>query len=308
MDSYKKLLDNHQYDLIILLSKNDDTSEGLWARLLALIGVGRDDEALDLIAKNENKLMDHLSEMIDLHLEILKQQDKIDEILSALDHYDALPYQSFEVEEKIHHWKKVVLTTQKKTKKRQEDLQEEIKGRLRKAEKADRRLFALFENLKNMRISLFSEEISSYLASEADDAMKTYLLLLLVDNKVMQEFTLLKRGITYKVVPYELDPPFVSNAHMMLIELIERMSPNPSTTNIAIELYNSYVLEIYPETIDEDEYPLLGVTFILLAHHYLREEVPYEEYAEKAEIDVHLLKGKFAELLEILQNIKPLTF
>ena len=61
MDSLKTLMEKNQYDLVIKLTENSTDSISLFYRLSALVAVGKNQEALELIKNKRNILKNKLN-------------------------------------------------------------------------------------------------------------------------------------------------------------------------------------------------------------------------------------------------------
>ena len=71
MDSLKTLMEKNQYDLVIKLTENSNDSISLFYRLSALVAVGKNNEALELIKNKRNMFQSRLNLLIKFHIEIL---------------------------------------------------------------------------------------------------------------------------------------------------------------------------------------------------------------------------------------------
>ncbi|MBS6441946.1 MAG: hypothetical protein KH380_06150 [Coprobacillus sp.] len=307
MDSYANLLQRKNYETILLLSKKDNSASASFARIKALIALNRLDEALDNIFERRAVMLknDRIS-LMTLHIDLLIQMERYDEARQSLDEYDELPYETYEAEEAIHDLRKIVDAAEKnKSAYRHLDV-EEIKEYLLHPKQEGETLFIL-DALKTMNVHLFLKEIQSFLISDQNDTLKTYLLLVLVDQKVMEEVTIQKHGVLYTLSPYELDPPFTNLCYKTLVRSFKENARDPSVFRVCIDLLNAYILEIYPEELNLDDKDLLTAGFLDLATTYLGQKSILEELCQKFSLSTTIVKAYIEEIQEVLARTPRLV-
>lgn len=299
MDSYAQLLMQKKYDTILLLSDKDTSSLASFARVKSLIALNRLEEALDVISSRRMALLEDRLSLMPLHIDLLMQLERFSEARSALDDYDELPYETYEGEEMIHDLRKIVDATEKNYKAYRHLDVEEIKEYLLHPKQEGETLYIL-DALKTMNVHLFLKEIQSFLLSNQNDTLKTYLLLVLVDQKVQEEVTIQKHGVLYTLSPYELDPPFVNHVYKTFINALKENAMDPSILRVSIDLLNAYVLEIYPENFALEDIHLYVASFLDLASTYLGQNSNIEMWSKKFDLPSSLIKAFIEEIQEIL--------
>lgn len=307
MDSYASLLEKKQYDLLLKMTQTDTSMNGLFVRTRALIGLGKLEEALLHIKEHQKEMEVSRRALMTIHLEILLELERYQEAEEALDYYDSLPYENYELEEYIKDIRQLVRHKAQHKPYHQLSV-EEIKDSLLHPQSEGEMLF-LLEGMRTMNLHLFLDEIKQFLLnSQVNDTIKTYALLLLVDQKIMDEIEMVKSGLHYHVVPYELDPPFVGAFHQRMARLFSRECKDPNQGNIALDLWNTYVMEIYPEMVEEEEETLLLASFLALSYQYLSQDIPYETLSATYHLPLNVLQAKVEEIDEVIQRTPMIHF
>lgn len=307
MDSYASLLEKKQYDLLLKMTQDDTSLNGLFVRTRALIGLGKLEEALTHIETHQKEMEATRRALITIHLEVLLELERYQQAFEALDYYDSLPYENYEIEEYIHDLRQLVRHKEQQKPYHQLSI-DEIKESLLHPRSEGETLF-LLEGMRTMNLHLFLPELKRFLLNESvHDTIKTYALLLLVDQKIMEEVELYKCGLYYHVVPYELDPPFVGAFHQRVAHLLTKGCKDPNQGHVALDLWNTYVMEIYPETVEEEEETLILASFIALSYQYLSQEIPFSSLCETYGIGEEILRAKVAEIDETIQRTPAIHF
>lgn len=297
MDSYTTLIAKRKYDTVLLLSEKDDSTEASFARVEAYYGLGKLEYALKTIEERKETLLPRRVECIRFHIDLLLQLERYEEAEKEREKYDELPYFSYEVEELLKELK-TDISHAKEQKGAYHHLNvDEIRSYLLNPKSEGETLFVL-DALKTMNVHLFMKEVQKFLLSSQNDSLKTYLLLILVDQKVMEEITIEKHGVLYSLVPYELDPPFQGRLYQQMLLFLKKGASDPSILHVAHDLLNAYILEIYPEAMEEEEIPTLLPCFIYLGYRYLAMEKDEESFAKEFSLEV----DKFHALLEDIEE------
>lgn len=307
MDSYASLLEKKQYELLLKMTQNDTSLNGLFVRTRALIGVGKLEEALSHIQAHQKEMEVTRHALITIHLEVLLELERYQQAYEALDYYDSLPYENYEIEEYIKDLRQLVRHKEQQKPYHQLSI-DEIKDSLLHPRSEGETLF-LLEGMRTMNLHLFLPELKQFLLNESvNDTIKTYALLLLVDQKIMEEIELNKCGLLYRVVPYELDPPFIGAFHQRMAHLLTKECKDPNQGHIALELWNTYIMEIYPEMVEEEEETLLLASFIALSYQYLSQDIPFATLSKTYSIIEEILRARVAEIEETIQRTPAIQF
>ena len=89
MDSYASLLEKKQYDLLLKMTQDDTSLNGLFVRTRALIGLGKLEEALTHIETHQKEMEATRRALITIHLEVLLELEWYQQAFEALDYYDS---------------------------------------------------------------------------------------------------------------------------------------------------------------------------------------------------------------------------
>ncbi len=300
MDSIKKYFDKGQYDLVIKFTNDSLDEDSLFYRLESLVNLGKDDEALELIKEHGSLIETKQFEVMKIHLSILYSHKKYGEIRQTLEYYDSLPYISYEVEEFLKEQYKNLDNRDFSRNKEFHNLSvDEIKDLLLEPSSKEEMLY-VFNAIRTMNVRLFLDEIQTFLLSDYDDDAKTFCLLVLIEQKVMEEISFLKKGVIYKVIPYELDAPLSDYASMEIIKKFQMEIKDPSIANVANELFAIYAVDIFPNEISEDEIDLLVASFTIIANQYLDSKCDTALVADKYNLNTEILFAKIEEISESL--------
>ena len=250
MDSLKTLMDKKSYDLVIKLTENSIDEIALFYRLSALLAVGQTDEALDLIKTKRLILQKKLSLLIKFHIEILCLLGKFDEAYEELKYYEELPYESQEVEEVLRLMPSYIRNEERKMY-RPPLNEDQLRERLMSSN--DEEVLAALDEIKNQPLNNYLLNILKIIRTHPRQIIRSFGLLLLVNQKYDKEVTFLHFDKLINVVPSSLEEPFIVPGFNSLEEFANELQSfyhDPSIANNAINLVSSYLLYIYPNQID----------------------------------------------------------
>jgi hypothetical protein len=303
MDSLKTLMDKRQYDLVIKLTENSQDSLSLFYRLTAFVAVGQNEQALNLIETKKDLLKDRLSLLIKFHIEILSLLGRFDEAYEALKAYEEMPYESQEVEEVLRAMPEYIRNAEKESYKRHHVDEEEIYKRLLSNQEDDV-LFAL-DQIKDLKIDNYLLAILKIIKSFPKQVVRTYALLLLVANKYDKEIDFLYFDKLMKVNPSKLNQPFIVDGFKDISDLsynFQSVYHDPSIAQNALHLISSYLLYIYPKTLDLNKEETI-VVFGYLAKRLLQiDDSDLKEVCLAKKLDYEKVTSVMNEINEALNN------
>ena len=250
MDSLKTLMDQKNYELVIKLTENSNDAIALFYRLSALLAVGQSEEALNLIKTKRLILQKRLGLLIKFHIEILCLLKRFDEAYEELRYYEELPYESQEVEELIKQMPAYIRKEEKATYRPPVD-EEELRVKLLCHNDED--VLAALDQIKNLPINKFLINLFQLTKTHPRQIIRSFALLVLVNQKYDKEVPFLHYGEIMKVIPAELDDPFVVPGYSSLEEFsfaLQSMYHDPSIANNALNIISSYLLFSYPDKLD----------------------------------------------------------
>ena len=297
MDSIKTLMEKNQYDLVIKLTKNATDVDALFYRIGALLGVGKGDEALACLEKNQKILQKRLGFLIKVHIDLLCILSRFDEAYEVLNYYRELPYESQEVEEILRAMPKYIRNEEKTNVSRKDISEEEIHSRLKSLNK-DQILNGINIALSN-DINLFIPDFENILRGFPLQVVRSYALMGLVQKQVNHDFKFLSEKGMIVVNPSKLNPPFAGKDFNELTKRIQNEFKNPSLSNNAIDILSRYIIQIYPSEMDFDEDYLIGVLFYLSS-----KTLQVKDIKDKYDycLDHNLSIDKFNEIYDIFYN------
>ena len=302
MDSLKTLMDQKQYDLVIKLTENSNDAIALFYRLSALLAVGQSEEALNLIKTKRLILQKRLDILIKFHIEILCLLKKFDEAYEELRYYEELPYESQEVEELIKSMPAYIRKEEKATYRPPVD-EEELREKL--LCKNDEDVLAALDQIKYLPINRFLIGLFKLTKSHPRQIIRSFALLVLVNQKYAEEVPFLHYGEIINVIPANLEDPFVVPGYSSLEEFsfaLQSMYHDPSIANNALNIVSSYLLFTYPDKLDLSPDESL-VIFGYLAKKLLKINIDdLEKVCQEKGLDYSKIKSKMEDVEIDLNN------
>lgn len=274
MNKFEKLIFEGKYDQLLEETKEMNNLDEAYARFKVLVMIEEYKEALDIISKFKKDFIFTLKRRKELfvnHMYILFRLNKFNEMYKEIEYYDSLPYEDYEFEEIIKEYKTKFYDNMEKLQNKQEDDLLKIKKTLLNPTSISETLMRIDE-LRYQDFTSILPAIKEFLKSDFDELTKTYLLLVLVEKNSFEEIELHKNGLDYKLIPYDLDPPFDNDYHKEVVSLIQQYAENPSISALAIKLLSLYTLKIYPDDFFDFDKNDIVVSFLELAAEALHNE------------------------------------
>ena len=153
--------------------------------------------------------------------------------------------------------------------------------------------------LKKLEITPYvASLITLFKRSDVSDDIKTLALLIMVMKKVNKDVVIKKKNKEFKVNPIKLEAPYASKEYKAIMELIIKLSKDPTIESVATNLFNQYVLISFPGLIFNDVNKKMAVAFIALAKRYLKEEKSVNEVITSNNEDV----SEITSLMNLYQS------
>ena len=303
MDSLKTLMDKKAYDLVISLTENSQDSLSLFYRISALLAVGKSEDALNVINAKQKTLQEKLGLLVKIHIEILCLLGRFDEAYDKLRYYVELPYQNQETEEVLRAMPEYIRKEEKNSYRQHSLSSDEIMNQL--MSKNDEEVLAALDALKEQKLDPYLLPILKIIRSFPKQVVRTFALLLLVNEKYDKEVEFLHKDELKKVVPSSLEEPFQVPGFKNLNELsfaLQSLYHDPSIASNALQIISSYLLYIYPDRIEmtADE---IVVVFGFLAKRLLRvNEDDLKDVCLEKGLDYKSISHKINDINEDLKN------
>ena len=303
MDSLTTLMERKSYDLVIKLTEKSNDPISLFYRITSFLAVGQSEEALNVINTKQLILQQRLAILIKVHIEILCLLGRFDEAYDKLAYYQELPYESQEVEERLQEMKTFIRDEEKNKNRRDSLNEEEIINKLM-GQNDDEVLQAL-DAIKNYKIDRFLLPIFKIMLSYPKQVVRTFALLLLVNEKYDKEVQFLYFDELITVVPSSLEEPFIIPGLKDLNEFayaLQSMYHDPSVASNALQIVSSYLLYIYPHKIEMNLDEIL-VVFGFLAKKLLQANInDLEAVCQEKGLNYQEISHKINEINEDLKN------
>ena len=278
MDNLDSLFNKKEYELVLKLTEMSKDPKELLMRVSCLVCLGKADQALDEIEKNQKIIEEKYQlRLMNLHFELLLSKDLFDEAKIALNHYENLPYVSQEVEEFMREMSQRIIDESHPKNKKTFEL-DEIYDVLEKETDSSKISQVLF-SLKNYNINIYIDSLKIFMSREdVNPNFKTYALILLIDQKYDEDLDFVVQGKNVKINPSKAIPPFSGNNFNEVCKLISELSTkNVSLTETALHLLNCLIIDTYPLDIFHRGNELLAKAMVVIARQYLGEEITDED-------------------------------
>lgn len=270
MDSYKTLFERESYDLILSLTEGDQTADSLFYRSLSFLALGKVEDAKNTLLKNEDYLY---KEKPLLYMKsIFKLRFATHDFRGALDDFERfrnLPYVSQEVEEFLKEAPELLSDAIETNPFTSVGGNIDIKG-VSTSDKSDFQVLATLGKIDQSKLKDYIPDIISIVSSDRSAELKTYALLMLIAAGCKETVIFKKGRKTFKVIPDELIPPFVGRLDTIMLKRIASYGKDTSLRKTMNDLFNNYVLAVYPRKsfsiIEED---LFFGGLLALARDYL---------------------------------------
>ena len=303
MDSLKTLMDKKQYDLVIKLTENSNDPIALFYRLSALLAVGQTDNALNLIKTKRLILQNKLSLLIKFHIEILCLLKRFDEAYEELKYYQDLPYENQEVEEILRAMPNYIRKEEKNSYQSHQVDEEELCSRL--LSKNDEEVLAALDEIKDLPINNFLLNILKIMRSHSRQVIRSFALLLLVNQKYDKEVDFLHFDKLIKVIPASLEEPFKVPGFKDLEDLsfvLQAEYHDPSIAQNALHILSSYLLYIYPSKLELKKDETILVFGYLAKKLLMSKTDDLEAICKSKGLEHQFICDKIKEIEEDLNN------
>lgn len=303
MDSLKTLMDKKQYDLVIKLTENSNDPIALFYRLSALLAVGQIDEALNVIKTKRLILQNKLALLIKFHIEILCLLKRFDEAYEELRYYQDLPYENQEVEEILRAMPNYIRKEEKSSYQSHQVDEDELRNRL--LSKNDEEVLAALDEIKDLPVNNFLLNVLKLMRSHPRQVIRSFALLLLVNQKYDKEVEFLHFDKMVKVIPSSLEEPFKVPGFNNLEELSYALQVeyhDPSIAQNALHILSSYLLYIYPSGLSLEKDETIVVFGYLAKKLLMSKSDDLEQTCMDKGLDYQFINDKIKEIEEDLNN------
>lgn len=301
MDNYKSLLERKEYDLLITLSEDDLTPDGLSYRAAAFLAKGEPRRALDIILTNRDDLYKNnplLTMKTNFELRFILRQ--FDEAYDDLEYFENLPYVSQEVEEYLRTLPKLIRSEERNSSLRDKYSEDEIKEKLT-SDIDDYEIISTINLIGPLKAKDYVPELMYLVRNKRSSIVKTYAFLFLIAAKCDKEVEFKKNGKVYKLIPNNVIPPFSGKSFEAFRTRLDEEINDPSISSIAKKLLNDYIFEIFPETLELENEPAIYVLALsALAHEYLSSPFDLKEECQKKDLDI----GKIEAIIKRIKSVR----
>ena len=282
MEDLRKLLEERKFQEVLDLTRKSTKSEELFFRLSAFMALGKLKEAIECIENNRVILQDNLPWLMRLHIELLCLDGRFDEAFDEVKYYENLPYDSQESEEVLKTLPKIIREYETSKSHLAMEKEEIIKGL---ASKSSDDVLASLDALRDKDLTPYYIFLQKILTSFPKQAIRSFALLLLVQRAVNKSFKFNNMGEVIDVNPSLLKPPFVDDDFEKVVKRMQEEYKDPSITQNAISLLSSYLIYIYPKTVDLNDDTLVDALYHLSCEYLqIDTSIPSKEIGERVRL------------------------
>ncbi len=272
MEDYQALLTKESFERILELTKSATDPKSLFARAQAYLGLGRQEEGLSLLLRNEEKLFEENALFyMRLVIETRLSLKEFDEAYEDASRFAERPYVSQEVEEALHGLNGYIRAKEREIFLHEEKAPSQIRLLLRE-EKDDFTLLQMLGKIQSDPLP-YRKEVEAVVEGDAHPMVKSFALMLLLSIKSEDPVTITKGGRSFRVVPSTLHAPFTGARFESLKKDISSYTKNTSLNDVASSLFEEYIIARFPEDpLEEEEADELIPSLFLIASEYLQSE------------------------------------
>lgn len=277
------------------MNKVDET---LFNEMAELVNLQNEEEFLFFIDKNSYLLKVDPILFIGNHISFYAEQEDVNKALEVVNHYKNSPYISMEVEDFLNEMLEELSSLNSHIKK---DYDENQIRRMLFSSNEEARASAL-HFLSKQNIRNYIPLIQDYLLLDIPYKYKTLALFILIDQNVSLDIKVSKNGRIYTYKPSSLSLPFEDISYLACKKVIEENNNSrPDITKLAIELLNTIQIKMFPDSLIEEDYELMGDILLDIARICMKEETQIDNIVIKHHItDLEELDYKVKEINRII--------
>lgn len=267
-----------------------------------LINETKYQKALELIEANENK--NNYYELFYLKIKCLIGLNKCEEALSLLDEELSMPYIPLMYEDSFKALRNEVAGILKQSERFHSFEIENVNIEQILNSGSNEEKLELLLYFKKASIRKYLANFKNWLLDDTEPILKSLFLLMCVEQEILEEIRINKDGLFLDVIPYELekieDSKLVGEVSNTLQNLIGYKEP--SLLQICLDIFDLYLITVYPLLPDESEAKTLSLALIWVALNSLKRSEEIDKYLENIAIE-RLLIAEYVKILEkVLEN------
>ena len=301
MDTLKSLMDKHEYELVIKLTEKSGDVDSIFYRISALLAIGQGEKALACLKEHHIELHKNLLLLIKVHIDLLLILGRFDEAYDELDYYKNLPYESQQVEELLSSMVGHIREEERAQYGKKSIPDDEIKSRLKNNDKGT--AMSGLEMAGNRGVEPFIKEIQYLMLNNPSQAIRSFALMLLVQKKWEKEVEFKSKDSVIKVIPANTKAPFIGEPFNRLSKRMISEFKNPTISDNAISIFSSYIIDIYPNKVtEEDDYLIASLYLLSCDCLQIKDSPSIEEYCNIHNLDENKVKELYDRFAEMIQN------
>lgn len=307
MAELKRLLEEGRYEETLRESEHLTDPASLFCRASAFLSLSKPKEALDLLLANRDALYKAFPlKTMKSTFEIRFFLKEYEEAYDDLEDFENRPYASQEVEEFLAGAPGLIRGTERKERLAHAYSEEDLRQILRTS-KDDYQILTLLDGLKDAPITPFNDDIIALLTSNHHPSVRSFALLLLLQEGYSKEVAFKKGNAILQVVPSLLLPPFTGPEFKDFKDYLHSFLSEPSVTSLAGKILDDAILADFPDAfLEKGQDPLLAAALCSLALTYLRSDESLDPVYQEHHLQKEEVAKKAGEISALLASVPPL--
>ncbi|MDY0100977.1 MAG: hypothetical protein WCZ47_00670 [Bacilli bacterium] len=303
MDSLKELFAKKEYELILSLTNKSHDALSLYYRLESFFHLEQFEKAIALIKKENNHFKEYTFEMMQIHFASLIKLKLYEEAYQIVKHYENFPYISQEVEEYLSSAPQMIRNYELKNRPKPLLSDEQLETMLLHPKDENDLIIAL-ENIRQRKVSNFFKPLRKLIVGNvASNFIKTFALMLLIENKDGKEITFTKNEKTFSLIPKDINLLDYNLLEEDLFDDIETLTKNTTIRDVSRQLFDQLFFLLFPDVVANiDETNLLTGSLIVLAGEYLKTQINLDDIILKLQLNKNELEEYVSKYRLLIVN------
>lgn len=291
----KHLYKDDELEKLIAITKNSDEINHRLFYIHALRKLGEYHIALSYISEHQMELYNAFGpELIKLHIDSLAEISDYDQALNVLKQYESFPYFSLETNEVI-----AKLSDMVQTKRKHEHINKKydllVLEKYLASNDENQALIALTyirENYSDSYIHL----LQKFMLDGSREIIRSFILLLLVEQKYDDVVKIKKFDVIHKVVPSKVVDPFARKSFSEIDAELSKLiaaDDDLSLGNVVRNIFSHHTIYIFPAQVHKNDRKLISYLYLFVAYNMMGRTTSLENF----ELDFKLDQGALTTLI-----------
>lgn len=294
----KALYEDGEIEKLIAITKNSNDVHHRLFYLHALRKLGEYNIALSYIAEHQMELYSAFGpKLIKLHIDTLFEIKDLDQALNVLKQYETFPYFSLETNEVIAALGSDV---QNRRKRQQKSKVYDLKALEHYLNSPDENTaLRALRYIENNYSESYLFLLQKTLLDAPSEIVRSFTLLLLIQEGYASEVSIKKFGQILKVIPMTMQEPFVTKSFKALEKEVFSLASSDRDLNLEHVIRNvlyHHMFYIFPFVFKKGDHKLLSHLYLFIAFNMMGRTISLENFMldfALSENDVKILVEKY---------------